>query len=46
MDLTQSFFFKIFIYLATPGLNCSMWDLQSSLQHTGIFSYSMWDLFP
>ena len=32
--------------MATPGLNCSMWDLQSSLQHTGMFSYSMWDPFP
>ena len=36
----------LFIYLATPGLNCSMWDIQSSLQHTGFFSCSMWDLFP
>ena len=36
----------LFIYLATPGLNCSMWDLQSSLQHTGFFSCSMWDLVP
>ena len=37
---------KLFIYLTTPGLNWSMWDLQSSLQHTGFFSCSMWDLFP
>ena len=36
----------LFIYLAALGLNCSMWDLQSSLQHTGLFSCSMWDLFP
>lgn len=27
--------FKIFIYLAVPGLSCGTWDVQSSLQHAG-----------
>ena len=27
--------FLIFIYLATPGLICSTWDLQSSFQLVG-----------
>ena len=31
-----SFFQALFIYLATPGLSCSTWDL--------FFSYGMWDL--
>ena len=43
---THSSLTFLFFFLAAPGLNCSMWDLQSSLQHTGFFSCSMWDLFP
>ena len=27
--------FKIFVYLAAPGLRCSMCDLHSSLCHAG-----------
>ena len=40
----------LFIYLAMPGLSCNIWDLQSSLQHTGSLvvicklSCDMWDL--
>lgn len=36
--LTLFYFLKIFIlfiHLAAPGLSCSTWDFQSSLQHTG-----------
>ena len=29
------YYFLIFIYLAVPGLSCSMQDLPSSLQHAG-----------
>ena len=34
-------FFLIFIYLAAPGLSCSMWDLRC---HVRTLSCSMWDL--
>ena len=27
----------LFIYLTMPGLSCSRWDLQSSLEHAGLF---------
>ena len=34
-EVTQFYFFLIFIYLATPGLSCSMQGLPSLLQHVG-----------
>ena len=46
-------FYLMFIYLAAPGLSCSMWDLPSSLhlflsslQHEGSFSHSLRALVP
>ena len=36
---------NLFVYLAVLGLNCGMWDLQSSLRHTESFSWGMWDFF-
>lgn len=39
LKLTLFYFFKclfyLLIYLAVPGLSCSTWDFQSSLQHSG-----------
>ena len=33
----HSFFFNLFIYVAVPGLSCSMQNLPSSLRHVGSF---------
>ena len=35
MTKTELDFFKIFIYLAVPGLSCGTRDVQFSLQHVG-----------
>ena len=32
---TELDFLKVFIYLAVPGLGCSIQDVQSSWQHAG-----------
>ena len=29
--------YNLFIYLTVPDLSCSRWDLQSSLEHAGLF---------
>ena len=35
----------LFVCLAVLGLNCGLWDLQSSFRHTESFSCGTWDFF-
>ena len=38
--------YYLFIYLTVPGLSCSRWDLQSSLEQAGLFTVACEIWFP